>query len=165
MLRRLRQAAGEWQAQGRRVDLRWPRRRLEAGRGGDRPAPGGGSRRADAVVPDMANCSGCESTKGLEGIGEQTLPVGSFPANGFGLHDTAGNVWEWVQDCWHDSYVGAPPKDGSAWEEKADGHCGRRVVRGGSWNLDPEYLRSAFRYRFGAVFRYRSIGFRLAQDL
>ena len=61
---------------------------------------------------------------------EGTLPVGSFPANGFGLHDVHGNVWEWVQDCWHGNYEGAP-SDGSAW---ASGDCSVRVLRGGAWN-------------------------------
>ena len=61
--------------------------------------------------------------------GNNTAPVGSFSANAWGLHDLHGNVWEWVQDCSNDSYVGAPT-DGSAW---TSGDCGRRVIRGGSW--------------------------------
>ena len=60
---------------------------------------------------------------------ERTVPVGSFGANAFGLHDVHGNVWEWVEDCWNDSYRGAP-SDGSAWER---GDCSSRVYRGGSW--------------------------------
>ena len=60
----------------------------------------------------------------------RTASVGSFDANAYGLYDVLGNVWEWVQDCWNDSYRGAP-SDGSAWER---GDCGRRVLRGGSWN-------------------------------
>ncbi len=62
-----------------------------------------------------ANCIGCSSERDLN----QTALVGSFDANPFGLHDTAGNVWEWVKDCWHENYDGAPA-DGSAWEEKAN---------------------------------------------
>jgi formylglycine-generating enzyme required for sulfatase activity len=117
------------------------------------------------IPPDMANCNGCKSTKGLKGIGKQTLPVGSFPANGFGLCDTAGNVYEWVQDCWHESYRGDPPKDGSAWGEEGGGDCGRRVLRGGSWSLGPVDRRSAYRSSgYDAVNRYSDIGFRLAQD-
>ena len=58
-----------------------------------------------------------------------TVPVGSYPPNGFGLHDVHGNVWEWVGDCWNDDYHGAP-SDGSAWTA---GNCGRRVLRGGAW--------------------------------
>jgi formylglycine-generating enzyme required for sulfatase activity len=112
----------------------------------------------------MANCSGCESTKGLAGIRRQTLPAGSFPANAFGLHDTAGNVWEWVQDCKHESYAGDPPADGSAWEEEGGGDCGQRVLRGGSWFYGPVDLRSALRGWNYAVARGNDMGFRLAQD-
>jgi formylglycine-generating enzyme required for sulfatase activity len=105
-----------------------------------------------------ANCAGC----GSQWDGERTAPACSFEANAFGLYDTAGNVWEWVQDCWHDSYEGSPD-DGSAWE--AGGDCDRRVIRGGSWNDEPWSLRSAFRYWFGPDFRTNSLGFRLAQDV
>jgi formylglycine-generating enzyme required for sulfatase activity len=115
------------------------------------------------IPPDMANCSGCKSTKGLKGIGKQTLPVGSFPANGFDLCDTVGNVYEWAQDCWHGSYTGDPPKDGAAWGKEWGGDCGRRVLRGGSWPNLPALLRSAYRSGSYAVYRYNYIGFRLAQ--
>ena len=71
----------------------------------------------------------------------RTSPVGSFAANAFGLHDVHGNVWEWVQDCWNDSYAGAPG-DGSAWES---GECSLRVLRGGSWSSFPWLLRAANR--------------------
>ena len=76
----------------------------------------------------------------------RTAPVGSYGANGFGLHDVLGNVWEWTADCWHDDYRGAP-SDGSAWTRRGD--CGRRVLRGGSWETVPAGLRSANRYRNG----------------
>ena len=92
---------------------------------------------------------------------ERTLPVGSFPANGFGLHDVHGNVWEWVQDCWNSDYQGAP-SDGSAWES---GNCSNRVLRGGSWSSSPGVLRSAFRYGFSAGFRFNNAGFRAARTL
>ncbi|MBM4202511.1 MAG: formylglycine-generating enzyme family protein, partial [Gammaproteobacteria bacterium] len=88
-------------------------------------------------------------------------PVGSYPPNPFGLHDTAGNVWEWVQDCWQNDYEGAPA-DGSAVLSK---DCALRVVRGGSWDFEPDCLRSAFRFRADPVKRNRTVGFRLAQDL
>ncbi len=73
-----------------------------------------------------------------------TAPVGSFEANAFGLFDTAGNVYEWVEDCWNDGYKGAP-NDGSA---RASGDCSSRVVRGGAWFHSPRYLHSAVRFRF-----------------
>ena len=92
----------------------------------------------------------------------QTLPVGAFPANGFGLHDAHGNVWEWVEDCWHDSYEGAPT-DGSAWIEGGD--CSQRVVRGGSWFDIPSLLRSALRSKVDAGGRYAYFGFRVARSL
>jgi len=89
------------------------------------------------------------------------VPVGSLPANPWGLHEVHGNVWEWVQDRYHDSYVGAPA-DGSAWE---GGEGSVRVVRGGSWNDDPWYLRAAVRSKNGADYRSDRIGFRLARTL
>ena len=92
---------------------------------------------------------------------KQTVPVGSFPANGFGLHDVLGNVWEWTQDCWNVGYGGAPA-DGRAWES---GECGDRVLRGGSWGYTPRYLRSADRDRVTTGFRNNSGGFRLARTL
>ena len=88
-----------------------------------------------------------------------TAPVGSFSANAWGLHDLHGNVWEWVQDCSNDSYVGAPT-DGSAW---TSGDCGLRVVRGGSWFHLPGLLRSANRTSARSNSE-NPFGFRLAQD-
>ena len=88
---------------------------------------------------------------------EYAAPVGSFPANPWGLHDMHGNVWEWVQDCQHDNYEGAPT-DGSAW---TNGHCG---LRGGSWFGDAGFLRSANHYWLLRPHRGNIIGFRLAQD-
>jgi formylglycine-generating enzyme required for sulfatase activity len=102
----------------------------------------------------MANCEG-ESPWG----GKQTSPVGSFQPNPFGLYDTAGNVWEWVEDCWHENYNGAPT-DGSAWLAANDG---RRVIRGGAWNYRPDYLRAS--YRSNTINGGFNIGVRLAQDL
>jgi formylglycine-generating enzyme required for sulfatase activity len=113
----------------------------------------------DDMGKNRANCSGC----GSEWDGKQTAPVGSFAANRFRLYDTAGNVWEWVQDCWHDSYDGAPP-DGTAWEQEG-GDCGMRVRRGGSWYFGaPSYLRSAYRDWYPPDTRIYFLGFRLAQD-
>jgi len=94
----------------------------------------------------------------------KTLEAGSLPANPLGLHEVHGNVWEWAQDCWHDSYKDAPT-DGSAWEEAGGGDCVRRVLRGGSWNDQPADVRSALRNWTTTEYRNFDVGFRLAQDL
>jgi formylglycine-generating enzyme required for sulfatase activity len=91
-----------------------------------------------------------------------TTPVWRYPANAFGLHDMCGNVWEWVQDCWHDSYHHAPT-DSHAWEE--GGNCHERVLRGGSWNDRPRYLRAAYRVKNYASGRYNFEGFRVARSI
>lgn len=88
----------------------------------------------------MANCIGC----GSQWDNKLTAPVGSFQPNPFGLYDTAGNVWEWVEDCDHDDYKGAPT-DGSAWKKEGGGNCYLRVFRGGAWNYGAKGLRSSFR--------------------
>ncbi|MDR4469808.1 MAG: SUMF1/EgtB/PvdO family nonheme iron enzyme [Nitrospira sp.] len=94
----------------------------------------------------------------------RTEPVGSKQPNRLGLNDMSGNVWEWVEDCWHEKYDGAPP-NGSAWIATNGGDCTRRVLRGGSWDNNPEYLRTLRRLSDNADFRYNSIGFRLVQEL
>nr|VFK60212.1 MAG: Formylglycine-generating enzyme, required for sulfatase activity, contains SUMF1/FGE domain [Candidatus Kentron sp. TUN]VFK69687.1 MAG: Formylglycine-generating enzyme, required for sulfatase activity, contains SUMF1/FGE domain [Candidatus Kentron sp. TUN] len=95
---------------------------------------------------------------------KHTSFVGSFAPNPFGLYDTAGNVWEWVADCWHDNYQNAP-SDGRVWTEENLGDCAHRVVRGGSWNNDPVELRSASRSRYHASdVTYSLLGFRLARE-
>jgi formylglycine-generating enzyme required for sulfatase activity len=81
------------------------------------------------------NCTGCDG----EWADRQTSPVGSFKRNAFGLSDMVGNVWQWVQDCFHDDYNGAPI-DGKAW---IAGKCNQRVARGGAWNGNPQDFRSA----------------------
>ena len=110
----------------------------------------------DDIGHNKANCDGC----GSHWDDEQTAPVGSFAANAWGLHDMHGNVWEWVQDCWHDSYEGAPG-DGSAWES---GNCYKRVFRGGAWYNSARHLHSA--NRSGSVRDGWAdfLGFRLARD-
>lgn len=113
----------------------------------------------DGTGRNNANCDGC----GSEWDDQQTAPVGLFKANAFGLHDTAGNVWEWVQDCCHENYNNAPG-DGSAWLDKDGGKCDRRVVRGGSWDYDPLNLRSAGRGRYGTDDMNNNLGFRIARD-
>ncbi len=90
----------------------------------------------------------------------QTAPVGSFRANDFGLYDVLGNVWEWVQDCWHKTYSGAP-SNGDAW---TTGRCNRRIMRGGSWGNAPWHVRAAHRGK-GRTGPLDRIGFRIARTL
>jgi formylglycine-generating enzyme required for sulfatase activity len=106
----------------------------------------------------MANCWGCGSKWDYT----QTAPVGSFPANNFGLYDMVGNVWEWVEDCYHPNYEGAPT-DGSAWI--ATGTCRNRVVRGASWGNAPGFVRSAGRLETPPDYRSYTQGFRVARTL
>jgi formylglycine-generating enzyme required for sulfatase activity len=88
-------------------------------------------------------------------------PVMSFAPNAFGLYDIDGNVSEWVQDCWHDSYLRAP-RDGGAWVNPG---CGSRVVRGGSWGSSPDQVRSAYRQGVDAGVRSGRVGFRVLREL
>ena len=92
--------------------------------------------------------------------GTTTHPVGGKLPNAFGLYDMHGNVWEWTADCWNRNYNGTPV-DGGAW---TSGACGRRVLRGGAWYFDPQFLRSAVRYDRLQAFRNNGFGFRLARD-
>lgn len=92
---------------------------------------------------------------------QKTTPVGSFPANSFGLHDMHGNLWEWCEDAWNDNYNGAPI-DGSAW---LTGDASYRVLRGGSWVTNPYQLRSANRYRYLPSNRNIIFGFRVARTI
>jgi formylglycine-generating enzyme required for sulfatase activity len=108
----------------------------------------------------MAHCSDC----GSPWDSKQPAPVGSFKPNPFGLYDTAGNVWESVEDCWHDSYRGAPANS-SAWGQESGGNCDRRVMRGGSWAGDSRFLRASVRISDLAGLRGSNTGFRLAQDI
>jgi len=94
--------------------------------------------------------------------GSKTQAVGQKLPNAFGLFDMHGNVWEWTEDCWHETFAGAPT-DGSSWATGCSGNY--RVLRGGSWDNFPSGLRSAERYRYHPDNRYSIIGFRLARDL
>ena len=89
-------------------------------------------------------------------------PVGAYRENGFGVHDVLGNVWELTEDCWHESYEGAPT-DGSAWI--GSGYCGVAVVRGGGWVDGPSWIRSAIRAWIEADLRSIEVGFRVARSL
>jgi formylglycine-generating enzyme required for sulfatase activity len=105
----------------------------------------------------QANCNRC----GSRWDNRQTAPVGSFPANAFGLHDMLGNVWEWTEDCWNERSAGAPA-DGRA---RLRGNCSLRVLRGGSWGDLPEPARSADRSGNTTVNRIDYNGFRVARIL
>jgi formylglycine-generating enzyme required for sulfatase activity len=97
----------------------------------------------DTITPAQANFNGAEEGSGPSKTNRQkTLPVGSFKPNNFGLYDMQGNVWVWVEDCWHDDYTAGVPTDGSAW---TDGECGGRVMRGGSWEDSDSELRTSAR--------------------
>jgi len=90
-----------------------------------------------------------------------TAPVGQFDPNGFGLHDMHGNVWEWVEDCYADTYSAAQPSDGRTYTDCSA--SSDRVVRGGSWDDTPRYLRSARRLGNTPTGRDDSLGFRVAR--
>jgi len=110
----------------------------------------------DHVAAGMANCKGCGEAP------DPRLPMkaGSFAPNPFGLRDMAGGVTQWVSDCWHKNYIGAP-KDSSAWDTP---NCQERVLRGGSWRNDPSYSRASSRDRYDAGVRYQTHGLRVARS-
>lgn len=111
------------------------------------------------IGKNNAVCNGCDS----QGDDKFGAPVGSLQPNAFGLYDTAGNVPEWTQDCWHYDYLNAP-NDGSAWLVENGGDCTARVVRGGDgWDSDPKYLRSAFRRSEISNSVYSNAGVRIAR--
>ena len=117
------------------------------------PAPGGSD---DIKGKNLANCTDC----GSEWDGKQTAPVGSFPANAWGLRDMHGNVFKWVEDCWHQDYKGAPD-DGRGWRDEGGGNCSTRVLRGGSWDSSRGFARSAGRLRYNPNDRFYGVGFRV----
>jgi len=123
-------------------------------------ARGGTSTRfwwGNQLVAGMANCKGCSSEASDS---RQPMRAGSFAPNPFGLYDMGGGVAQWVSDCWHKSYRGAP-NDGSAWDAP---NCRERVLRGGSWKNDPSYLRVSSRDRYDADVRYPTHGLRVARS-
>ncbi|WP_256091543.1 formylglycine-generating enzyme family protein [Candidatus Thiosymbion oneisti] len=122
----------------------------------------------DCIHTDQANYDGnydyndCGAKTGI--YRQRTVPAGSLPANPWRLHEIAGNVWEWTQDCWHGSYRGAP-SDGSAWGQENGDDCTGGVVRGGGWGSRPWDLRSADRFRGTSDGAGGDLGFRLAREL
>jgi formylglycine-generating enzyme required for sulfatase activity len=118
----------------------------------------------NVMEPGMANYN----ERGILRRRKPTLPVGSFQPNLFGLYDTVGNVWEWVQDYWHRNYDGAPT-DGSEWYNKTGISASRvgdqRVFRGGCWGSKPRDLRVSQRNGSRPDARYNHIGFRLAREI
>jgi formylglycine-generating enzyme required for sulfatase activity len=110
----------------------------------------------DEALSGKANCSDCGS-----GTNGQPAAVGSYKPNAFGLYDTAGNIAEWVQDCWNESYLGAPA-DGSAWMK---GNCSLHGLRGGSFGNKATYVRSSSRFRYDSDVRYEANGFRVLREL
>ena len=110
-------------------------------------------------------CCGMEITDANANFGNpegKTMEVGTYPANPWRLHDMHGNVWEWVEDVWHENYDGAPD-DGSAW--MVGGNQSNRVRRGGSWINDPWVVRDAHRNWASTWERYTYAGFRVAMTL
>ena len=105
----------------------------------------------DQFQPGMANCKNCAAN-------EQPVKVGSLKPNPFGLYDMGGSVDQWVEDCWHKTYQGAPA-DGSAWVE---GQCPSHVLRSGSWKNDGRYVRPSNRDSYDTNVRYPTHGFRVA---
>ena len=122
-----------------------------AARGGTNTARPWGA----AIGMGLANCDGCGTAYDARG----TAPVGTFAANGFGVFDMLGNVWERVADCYHESYKGAPA-DGTAWPRA---ECTQHVTRGGAWLSDAPDVRVALRNWDLAGNRKYTLGFRVAR--
>ncbi|SFM67327.1 Formylglycine-generating enzyme, required for sulfatase activity, contains SUMF1/FGE domain [Bradyrhizobium sp. Rc3b] len=107
----------------------------------------------DKLQPGVAGCKDCGDL-----AAEQPAKVGSFKPNPFGLHDMGGGIDQWVEDCWHRTYQGAPT-DGSAW---GGGDCSSHVLRSGSWKNDARYVRPSNRDGYDTNVRYPTHGFRVA---
>jgi formylglycine-generating enzyme required for sulfatase activity len=117
--------------------------------------------RAGTTTPYSCGDKITEKDANIDGKVGKTSEVGAYPANPWGFQDMHGNVWEWVEDVWHENYEGAPD-DGGAWTEGRD--QGGRVMRGGSWSIHPDLCRSADRSRDLIGNRGRDIGFRVARS-
>jgi formylglycine-generating enzyme required for sulfatase activity len=129
--------------------------------------PWGDSAEAGCGHANIADASARRQVSGITGGAQcddghgYTSAAGSYRANGFGLHDMIGNVWEWTADCWNENLSGLPT-DGSA---RTSGDCARRVLRGGSWLNYPRDARSAKRSRDPTADRDVDLGFRVARTL
>lgn len=111
----------------------------------------------EQMQPGKAACRDC----GEPWKQDAPAAVGSFAPNPYGLHDVNGSVWEWVGDCWHNSFTGAPA-DARSWDEP---NCRVRVIRGGSWRDGADYMPSATRFKYDANVRYSQNGFRVVREL
>jgi formylglycine-generating enzyme required for sulfatase activity len=123
-------------------------------------AKGGTSSRywwGDQMRSGNGNCKDCGEPWRQDG----PAPVGSFAANPFGLHDMNGSVWEWVSDCWHNGFKGAP-SDGTSWDTP---NCRVRTIRGGSWREGASYMTTSTRFKYDAGVRQAQNGFRVARDV
>jgi formylglycine-generating enzyme required for sulfatase activity len=116
----------------------------------------------NSISTSEANYNGTPYSGGAKGqYRGRTVPVDSFEPNPWGLYQVHGNVYEWTEDCWHVNYQGAPA-DGSFW---TGGDCSSHVIRGGSWDYDAEYLRSASRLGYAIDTRDVWLGFRVGRTL
>ena len=111
----------------------------------------------DKMATGKGNCKDC----GPPWQAGAPANVGSFAANPFGLYDMNGSVWEWVADCWHNSFKDAPA-DGRAWDAP---QCTVRVIRGGSWREGATYMLSTTRFKYDASVRNGQNGFRVARGM
>ena len=110
----------------------------------------------EQLVPGKANCKDCGQPWRVDGPAN----VGTFAANPYGIYDMNGSVWEWVGDCWHNSFKDAPA-DGRAWDQP---NCNVRVIRGGSWREGASYMVSSTRFKYDASVRHSQNGFRVARS-
>ena len=110
----------------------------------------------NALQDGVTDCKGC----GQPYDTKAPQKVDTFKANAFGLFGMAGGVDQWVADCWHKNFVGAPA-DGKAWVEES---CAEHVLRGGSWKSEPSAVHSASRDHYDTAVRYLTHGFRIARS-
>ena len=112
----------------------------------------------DQMATGKANCRDCGQPWQIDGPAD----AGSFEPNPYGLYDMNGSVWEWVQDCWHNTFREAPA-DAVAWDDQPG--CSVRVIRGGSWREASPYMLSSTRFWHDAAVRNSQNGFRVARDI